>query len=419
MWLVNKKRKNILFPLEEGFGEPWFPIVGIPSGVGFKNIEFLLDEVVFGIESKGADGRDAQFGCQLKDFALETLFAVDGADAMAHQNVPGGDGELAGQGDRGLVSAAAQGEGQAPFAQRILDLQEALGGLDEQSTDGAATMAFEGSLALPISALADAGVEPKVGHQLLWVGKAPDITDRTVHAVDAHQTESGEPGELEKGWVLGDFARHLMAQLLAPSPRAEQCNVHLFEQQALHRAPVLEGVQPLEGDRGRQPEAGWQAQAVFVEHGLDVLLKTCGLFDHALISAEEFPAFAGALVGLPDNRGKSAEVDARNLHGIDAVVSAVALADLAGHFAFQHQDLAANGLQPARHGEGIAASLHDQGVLGTGVPQSPAFQLGELNPRRAMDNLGTGRISSLKDAPGKCVGMDVESDDSTFWIFHA
>ena len=64
-----------------------------------------------------------------------------------------------------------------------------------------------------------------------------------------------------------------MAQLLAPSPRAERWNVHLFEQQTLHRAPVLEGMQPLEGDRGRQPEACRQAQAVFVEHGLDVLLE--------------------------------------------------------------------------------------------------------------------------------------------------
>jgi hypothetical protein len=89
----------------------------------------------------------------------------------------------------------------------------------------------------------------------------------------------GETPEFEKHWIFGDLSGHLLAQLLASSPGAEQCEVHLFKQQALQRAPVLEGEQPLERDRSRQPEAGGQSQTVFVEHGLDVLLKTCGLFD--------------------------------------------------------------------------------------------------------------------------------------------
>jgi hypothetical protein len=68
--------------------------------------------------------------------------------------------------------------------------------------------------------------------------------------------------------------------------------VHLFEQQALHGAPVLEGVQPLEGDRGRQPEAGRQAQAVFVEHGLDVMMSTGPNFSMAFLTTSRSPSVA-------------------------------------------------------------------------------------------------------------------------------
>jgi hypothetical protein len=50
----------VLFPLEEGFGEPWFPNLcgDLVSWVAPQEIKLLLHEGFFGLIAKGV-----QFGC--------------------------------------------------------------------------------------------------------------------------------------------------------------------------------------------------------------------------------------------------------------------------------------------------------------------------------------------------------------------
>src|SRR5439155_16746578 len=76
-----------------------------------------------------------------------------------------------------LLRPRAQGNGQAPLLQRVVDLEEFLGRLDQQRADRAAAMAFERGGSFPLSALAHAGVESEVSDELSAVGKAVDIAN--------------------------------------------------------------------------------------------------------------------------------------------------------------------------------------------------------------------------------------------------
>ncbi len=61
---------------------------------------------------------------------------------MTAQDVPDGDAEFARDGDGGFVAAAPGGHGEAPLLQRVGDLEEFLGRLDEERAQGAAAMAL-------------------------------------------------------------------------------------------------------------------------------------------------------------------------------------------------------------------------------------------------------------------------------------
>ena len=106
-----------LFPLEEGFeGNRGSPLVKGVLRIGFEDIEFLLDEVVFGMKAERTNRGDARIGGKFEDFGFQALFVVESANRMAHEDVPGCDNEFSGHGHGGFVSTAAKSDGKAPLA---------------------------------------------------------------------------------------------------------------------------------------------------------------------------------------------------------------------------------------------------------------------------------------------------------------
>lgn len=62
----------------------------------------------------------------------------------AFQDMPDRDAEFARDGHRGLVASAPGGHGQAPLLQRVTDLEELLGGLDQERAQGTFAMPLQG-----------------------------------------------------------------------------------------------------------------------------------------------------------------------------------------------------------------------------------------------------------------------------------
>jgi hypothetical protein len=81
--------------------------------------------------------------------------------------VPGGGGELAGDGDGGLVAATAQGDGETPLLQGVDGGEQTHAGLHEERAHLAAAVGAQGGGAFGLSALDDAGIKPEVGDEFL------------------------------------------------------------------------------------------------------------------------------------------------------------------------------------------------------------------------------------------------------------
>jgi hypothetical protein len=128
-----------------------------------------------------------------------------------------------------------------------------------------------------------------------------------------------------------------------------------------------------------QAEAARQSHAVFVEHALDLLLEAGALFHYPLVGTEDFAPFRGLRIGLPDDRGKAAQIDAGDLDRIDPVVGAVDFADLARLVTIEDRDLAAERTQPPSDGEGVPARFQDQRVVFARVALGPVLQLFEIH----------------------------------------
>lgn len=390
----------------------------IPSGVALKDIEFFLNEVVFGFETEGTQGLDSEFGGEFEDFGVETLVIIDGTDGMAHEDVPDGDGELACDGDNGFVAASAHGECQSPFAQRIVDLKKALGGLNEDCANGAATVRFESAAALPVSALGYTRVESEVSDEFFGVCKSADVPNGADDSVDANEVETGEASQTQKFGIGRHFESHLVAEFLTTSASANQAEVRLFQEQELDGSPILESFETIKRSRSGEAKAWSQANAVFIEHALDMLLETGGFAHDALVGAKELPAFQGLRIGLPDQGGKSAQIDACDLDGVNPVVGTVGLADFPGHVTFHDQGVSADGLESSGYGKCVAAGLHDQGVLEASVALGPGFELGQGHLTGGVCDFCCGRIFAFEDSRGKGIWMDIESNDSTLRASH-
>lgn len=373
--------RSLLFPLEEGYeGNRGSPLVKGVLRVGFEDIEFLLDEVVFGMKAERTNGGDAQICGKFEDLGFQARFVVDRANGMAHEDVPCSDSEFAGYGHGGFVAAAAESKGKTPLAQGVFHLEKTLRSLNQEGANGTASVTLEGSSAFPIPALGDAGVEAQVGHQFFGVGEAVDIADGAGQSVNADEVESGEAGQTQEFGIRSHFQGHLVAELLTTGAGTDESGVHLFQKQELNGTPGFEGSEPIDGARSSQAEAGRQAQAVFVEHAFDVLLQAGGFFDNALVGAEEFSPLASLPVGLPDDRRESAEVDAGDFDRIDPIIGTVGLADLASHLAFQNDGMVSDGLETCGHGKSVAAGFHDKNVVWSGMSLRPGLQLGERHP---------------------------------------
>jgi hypothetical protein len=411
--------EKVPFPLEEGFeGNRGSPLVRVLSGVALEDIEFLLNKVIFGREAKGFQSGDAKVGGEFEDLGLQALRVVDGADGVPHEEMPDSDGKFASETDGGFIAAATQREGKSPFAQRVLNLEKTLSGLNEKSADIAASVAFERSAAFPEAALGDTGIETEVGDEFFRIGKAADVADGAGQAVNGNEVESGETGQAKQLGIFSHFQSHLMTELLAAGPGADESGVHLFQEKELNWGPGFKNLEPVDGPRSRQSEAGREPQTVFVEHRSDVLLEARGFPHDALVSTEEFAAFAGTLVGLPDEGREPTQVDAGDLDGVDAIIGAVGLADLAGHLAFHDHGMTPNRLEAGRDAEGVAAGFHDESVASRRVASGPDLELGKWNLGGAMYDPSCGWVLPLQDSPGKGIGMNVESYDSTLWFFH-
>ncbi len=109
-------------------------------------MELLLDKGFLAFISVGCDRADSDFGGELEELEVEAVDRLEGADRMALQNMPDGDGQLPRHRHRGLVAAAAGGDGQAPLLERVVDLEEFLGRLDEEGAKRDFAMALQARL---------------------------------------------------------------------------------------------------------------------------------------------------------------------------------------------------------------------------------------------------------------------------------
>jgi hypothetical protein len=213
---------------------------------------------------------------------------------------------------------------------------------------------------------------------------------------------------------LLDLQGHEAPEPGAPFAGRDEAAVHLFEQELLPWAPVLEGEEAGERFGAAEAEAFGQAQGVFVEEAAQVLLGAGAVLGASLVGAQEFAPLPGVGVGLPDLDGQSAEVDAGDLDGIDAVIGEVALANLAGAVAFEDEDLAAEGLEPFADGEGVGAGFDDEDIGRGGVAGGPGAERFQGLFGDAVGDAGLERIAALEDGGGEGVGMDVEADGAAF-----
>ena len=110
------------------------------SWITLEEGEFLFQEGGLGGVAQGFDGGQAEVGGEFAQLGLEAHARFEGADDMAAQDMPEGDAEFARHGHGGFVAAAACGHRQAPLLQRVVDLQESFGRLDEEGAQGSAAM---------------------------------------------------------------------------------------------------------------------------------------------------------------------------------------------------------------------------------------------------------------------------------------
>ena len=271
-----------MFPREKGFGETWFPILRM----GAQHLEFLLLEGQLARVAEFLQGGHAEFGGQFGELGQERGGFLQRLVPVALQDVPDGDGELAGDGHGGFVLAAAQGDGEAPLLQGVDGGEEPFAGLDEQGAQAAAAVLVQGAAAFVVAAFDDAGVEAEVADELLAVGEARDVADDGDQGIGGDEVEPGELVEAQEVGRLVDLQGHHPAQPGAAFAGGEQAAVHFAEQQLLARAPVLQGEQPRAGFGPAEAEAFGQAQGVFVEVTAQVLLGAGAVFDAALVGAE-------------------------------------------------------------------------------------------------------------------------------------
>ena len=104
----------------------------------------MLDEGVLALVTESFDRSEAEVGGEFTQFDLEASDGFEGTDEMALEDVPEGDAEFPCHRHGGLVAAAPDSHAEAPLLQRIRDLKEFLGRLDEERAQGAAAMALQG-----------------------------------------------------------------------------------------------------------------------------------------------------------------------------------------------------------------------------------------------------------------------------------
>ena len=92
------------------------------SRIGLEEVEFLFDKGGFAFVALGFDRRQAELGGEFAELGLQGVESLEGADGVALEEVPERQAELARHGHGGAVAPAAQGDGQAPLLQRVIDL---------------------------------------------------------------------------------------------------------------------------------------------------------------------------------------------------------------------------------------------------------------------------------------------------------
>jgi hypothetical protein len=100
--------------------------------------------------AEGFDRGQAEVGGEFAQLGLEARERFEGANDMALEDMPEGDAEFARHRHGGFVATAPRRYGQAPLLQRVLDLEEFLGRLDEQRAQGAAAMTLQGAAAFVV-----------------------------------------------------------------------------------------------------------------------------------------------------------------------------------------------------------------------------------------------------------------------------
>ncbi len=148
---------------------------------------------------------------------------------------------------------------------------------------------------------------------------------------------------------------------------------------------------------------------MFIKIAAQVLLGAGAFLHTPLIGAEQLAPLPGLGVRLPDFDRQAAQVDPRDLGGIELVIGQVALADLPGAVALQDDHLPAQGAQPFGDREGVRTRLDQEDVVRSGVPRGPDAEGGQGLPRHAVHDAGAQRIAPLQDGGGEAVRMDVQT----------
>jgi len=89
-----------------------------------------------------------------------------------------------------------------------------------------------------------------------------------------------------------------------------------------------------------QTKAFLQPHTMLVEHRFELLLQAHPFFDYRLVSAEDFSTLSRLCIRLPHDRGKRAQVNARDLDRIHSIGRTIGFAYFASAMAIQDHDLA-------------------------------------------------------------------------------
>jgi len=263
-------------------------------------IDFAGDEGLIGFFSQslsgggqllqpfGSDGGD--------DFAdLKGQAGVDflqGSPA-AHQEVPDGDGEFAGDGGGGEVDGAFAGqEFFAPLGQRVLGATEdGVGSFDEKAAEVFAAMAPDAPAPFFIAAVVEGRVEADVFDEFFRIGKAVDVADDGPEGKGNEVADAAEPDD---GQELG-VGQHFLGDEAAPMG-ALFIGMAELEQQTLKDLPLARGPVPAQaqerfGPGGFGQSGAWfESDAVVAEVGQEAVAGLSGAFDGLAVGMEPVPA---------------------------------------------------------------------------------------------------------------------------------